>query len=95
MSYLLLFKIVSHVLHNLLRIINEEDDELDDELEMVSIILIGQYRKRRRLESIGHQSSVIGHEVHNQQRQDYDMRLYWDYFFERPTYPGNFFMRRF
>jgi hypothetical protein len=32
------------------RIINEEDDELDDEHEMASIVLFGQYRKRMRLE---------------------------------------------
>jgi hypothetical protein len=50
------------------RIINEEDDELDDELEMVSIVLIGQYRKRMRLKRTTRQGSVIGHEVHNRQR---------------------------
>jgi hypothetical protein len=35
------------------RFINEEDDELDDELEMVSIVLIGQYRKIPEENEIG------------------------------------------
>jgi hypothetical protein len=39
--------------------------------------------------------SVIGHEVHNRQSQDYDMRLYRDYFSKRPTYPDKFFRHRF
>jgi hypothetical protein len=46
------------------RIINE-DDELHDEFDMVSIVLIDQYRKRMRLECTCRQGSVIGHEVHN------------------------------
>jgi hypothetical protein len=48
-----------------------------------------------RLESRGHQGSVIGHEVHNRQRQDYNMRLYQGYFCEHPTYTDKFFRRHF
>jgi hypothetical protein len=58
-------------------------------------VLIGQYQKRIKLELTSCEGSVIGHEVHNRQRQDYDMRLYQDYFCERPTHPRKFFRRRF
>jgi hypothetical protein len=43
----------------------------------------------------GRIGSVIGHEVHNRQSQDYGMRLYRDYFSKRPTYPDKFFRRHF
>jgi hypothetical protein len=59
------------------------------------LVLIGQYQKRIKLELTSCEGSVIGHEVHNRQRQDYDMRLYQDYFCERPTHPRKFFRRRF
>jgi hypothetical protein len=74
------------------RSINEGDDELGDKLEIVSIILIGQYRKGIRLERIGQQGSIIGHEVRNRQSQEYDMKLYRDYFSEHPTYPAQVFL---
>jgi hypothetical protein len=48
-----------------------------------------------RLKRTTRQGSVIGHEVHNRQRQEYDLKLYRDYFSECPTYPGKFFRRRF
>jgi hypothetical protein len=34
---------------------------------------------------------VIGHEVHNRQMHEYDLKLYRDYFLERRAYPGKFF----
>jgi hypothetical protein len=77
------------------RSINKEDEEMDDELEMATVLLIGQYRKRIRMNHRGCIGSVIGHEVHNRQRQEYDLKLYQDYFSEHPTYPGKFFRRCF
>jgi hypothetical protein len=62
---------------------------------MATVLLSGQYRKRMRINHRGHIGSVIGHEVHNQQRQEYDLKLYRDYFLQRPTYPGKFFQQRF
>jgi hypothetical protein len=47
------------------RLINKED-EMDDELEMAMVLLIGQ--KRIRMNHRGRIGSVIGHEVHNRQR---------------------------
>jgi hypothetical protein len=76
------------------RLINKED-EMDDELEMAMVLLIGQYWKRIRMNHRGRIGSVIGHEVHNWQRQEYDSKLYRNYFSERPTYPDKFFRRRF
>jgi hypothetical protein len=55
-----------------------EDNELDDEYERVTIVLIGQYRKRMRMKHRGHHASVFGHEVHDPIMQEYDMKLYWD-----------------
>jgi hypothetical protein len=52
------------------RLIYEEDDELDT----VSLVLIGRC----------HLGSVVRHEVYDQTRQEYDLKLYWDYFLERP-----------
>jgi hypothetical protein len=46
------------------RMINEKG-ELDDELEMTTIVLIGQYRKRMLMKHIGRHGSVFGHEVHD------------------------------
>jgi hypothetical protein len=48
-----------------------------------------------RLKHTTRQGSVIGHEVHNRQRQEYDLKLYWDYFLEYSTYPDKFFRRYF
>jgi hypothetical protein len=57
--------------------------------------LIGQYRKRLQMKPIGRIGSVVGHEVHDRSRQEYDMKLYRDYFCERTTYPRKFFRRCF
>jgi hypothetical protein len=70
------------------RLITQDDDELDDELEMASLVLIGRYQKRLQIKPRGCLGSVVGHEVHDQSRQEYDMKLYWDYFSDCPTYPG-------
>jgi hypothetical protein len=69
------------------RLINEVDDELD----MSSLALIGRYRKRLQMKPRGRLGSVVGHEVHDRNRQEYDMKLYRGNFLERPTYPGKFF----
>jgi hypothetical protein len=73
------------------RLINKEDEEMDDELEMTTVLLIGQYQKRIRMNHRGCISSVIGHDVHNHQRQEYDLKLYRNYFSECPIYPDKFF----
>jgi hypothetical protein len=31
------------------RLINEEDEEMDDKFEMVTVLLIGQYQKRMQI----------------------------------------------
>jgi hypothetical protein len=68
------------------RLINEVDDELDT----TSLILIGRYRKRLQMKPRGHLGSVVGQEVHDRSRQEYDIKLYRDYFSERPTNLGKF-----
>jgi hypothetical protein len=72
------------------RLINEVGDELDDELDTTSLILIGGYRKRLQMKPRGRLGSVVGQEVHDRSRQEYDMKLYRDYFSERPTYLDKF-----
>jgi hypothetical protein len=75
-------------------LVNEEEGEL----HTPSLVLIGEYRKKLQMKPrgrIGCIGSVAGHEVHDQSRQEYDMKLYQDYFLERPTYSGKFFKRRF
>jgi hypothetical protein len=37
-----------------------------------------------------HHGLVFGHEVHDRSRQEYDIKLYQDYFFDRPTYLDKF-----
>jgi hypothetical protein len=59
------------------RLMNEEDDELDT----ASLVLIGRYRKRLEMKPRGHLGSIVGHEVHDRSRQEYDMKLCWEYFF--------------
>jgi hypothetical protein len=65
------------------RLINEKGNELDDEIEMATIVLIGQ-------ENAYKHGSVVGHKVHDHGRQEYDMKLYRSYFCNRSTYPGKF-----
>jgi hypothetical protein len=64
---------------------------LDDELEMITVLLIGQYWKRMQMNHRGPIGLVIGHEVHNRQMHEYDLKLYQVYFLERPAYPDKFF----
>jgi hypothetical protein len=66
-------------------------NELDDELDTTSLVLIGRSRKRLQMKPRGHLGSVVAHEVHDRSRQEYDMKLYRDYFSERSTYPSKFF----
>jgi hypothetical protein len=73
------------------KLLNAEDDELDTS----TLVLIGRYRKRLQMKPRGYFGSVVGHEVHNWSRQEYDMKLYRDYFSKHPTYPGKFFRRCF
>jgi hypothetical protein len=47
------------------RLINEEDEEMDDKFEMVTVLLIGQYQKRMQMNRTCRIGSVIGHEIHN------------------------------
>jgi hypothetical protein len=47
------------------------------------------------MKPIGRIGSVVGHEVHDRSRQEYDMKLYRDYFCERTTYPRKLFRRCF
>jgi hypothetical protein len=65
-----------------LRLINEEEDELDDKIETTNVVL-------------KHRGSFFEHEIHDRSGQEYDMKLYRDYFSEHPTYPSKFFRRRF
>jgi hypothetical protein len=39
------------------RLINEDDNELDDELDMANLVLIGRYRKRLQMKPRGHLDS--------------------------------------
>jgi hypothetical protein len=73
------------------RLINEEDIELDT----TTLVLIGQYQKRLQMKPRGHLDSIFGHEVHNRSRQEYNMKLYQDYFSKYPMYPDKFFRRHF
>jgi hypothetical protein len=41
------------------RMINEMDDELDDEIETATIVLIDQYRKRIRTKHRGLYGSIV------------------------------------
>jgi hypothetical protein len=51
------------------KLINDKDDELDDEFETATIILIGSYRRGMRRKHRGHNGSVVGHEDHYWSRQ--------------------------
>jgi hypothetical protein len=58
------FVVYIYMIRSKQRMINEKD-ELDDELKMATIVLIGQYRKRMRMNHIGRHGSFFGHEVHD------------------------------
>ncbi|XP_023157016.1 uncharacterized protein [Zea mays] len=73
----------------------EEDDEIDDELDQIMALMMGQYKKRKNGQRKKRRGSVFGHKVHDRSRQEHDRKLFQDYFAENPTYPEKFFRRRF
>jgi hypothetical protein len=75
--------------------IHLEDEELDDELDHLMLLMMGEYRKRKHKQRKKHRGSVFGHKVYNQNRDEHGMKLYLDYFAEHPTYPEKMFRRRF
>jgi hypothetical protein len=77
------------------RMIQREDDELDDELDQYMLLMMGEYRKRKNEKRKRHRGSVFGHRVYDRSRGEHDIKLYRDYFAECPTYPEKIFRRRF
>jgi hypothetical protein len=75
---------------------DEGDDDIDDELVQVSVLLMVEYRKRNKEnQSTSRRGSVLGHEVYDRSREEHDLKLFNDYFAERPTYLEKYFRRRF
>jgi hypothetical protein len=75
---------------------HQEDDEIDDDLQHILVFMLGEYRKRKNEDQRKkHQGSVFWHEVYDRSRGEHDLKLFNDYFAERPTYPEKYFRRRF
>jgi hypothetical protein len=72
-------------------IIYRKDHELDD----LMLLVMGEYRKRKRGHCKRHRGSVLGHKVYDRSREEGAIKLYRDYFDENPTYPEKVFRRRF
>jgi hypothetical protein len=72
-------------------IIYRKDHELDD----LMLLVMGEYRKRKRGHGKRHRGSVLGHKVYDQSREEGAIKLYRDYFDENPTYSEKVFRRRF
>lgn len=65
--------------------IHLEDEELDDELDHLMLLMMGEYRKRKHKQRKKHRGSVFGHKVYNQNRDEHDKaveqhtsRLLWN-----------------
>lgn len=73
---------------------HQEVEEVDDEFDHILDLMMGEYRKNEEQRK-RRRGSVFGHEVYNRSRGEHDLKLFNDYFAERPTYPGKYFRRRF
>lgn len=51
--------------------IHLEDEELDDELDHLMLLMMGEYRKRKHKQRKKHRGSVFGHKVYNQNRDEH------------------------
>ena len=76
-------------------LIHQEDEDLDDELDHFMLLLMSEYEKRKHKQRKKHRGSVFGHKVYNRGREEYAIKLYLDYFADKPTYPEKIFRRRF
>jgi hypothetical protein len=76
-------------------LIHQEDEDLDDELDHFMLLLMSEYEKIKHKQRKKHKGSVFGHKVYNRGREEYAIKLYLDYFAEKPTYPEKIFRRRF
>jgi hypothetical protein len=75
---------------------HQEDDEIDDDLQHILVFMLGEYRKRKNEDQHKkRRGSIFGHEVYDRSRGEHDLKLFNDYFAERPTYPEKYFRRRF
>lgn len=72
-------------------LIHQEDEDLDDELDHFMLLLMSEYEKRKHKQRKKHRGSVFGHKVYNRGREEYAIKLYLDYFAEKPTYPEKIF----
>jgi hypothetical protein len=60
------------------------------------VFMLGEYRKRKNEDQRKKRRGLVfGHEVYDRSRGEHDLKLFNDYFAERPTYPGKYFRRRF
>ena len=75
---------------------HQEVEEVDDEFDHILDLMMGEYQKRKNEEQRKRRrGSVFGHEVYDRSRGEHDLKLFNDYFAERPTYPEKYFRRRF
>jgi hypothetical protein len=75
---------------------HQEVEEVDDEFDHILDLMMGEYRKRKNEEQRKRRrGSVFGHEVYDRSRGEHDLKLFNEYFAERPTYLEKYFRRRF
>lgn len=53
-----------------------EDEEVDDDLDQFTCLMLGEYRKRKQEQRKSCGGSVLGHEVVDRSMEEYDMKLY-------------------